>query len=266
MTAFQDSLAALTQAWETSPEPSAKISSYFPVYVRLFDHLRGTPCVFIETGVLDGGSLFMWRRWLGKQATIVGVDLNPDASKWRTAGFRIFTGDQGDRSFWRRVFHELGRFDALLDDGGHLSFQQIVTVQEALRFARAPCTLAVEDTSTSFMRDFGGPSDSSFLEFCKAATDCLVARSFGLYPDRLPTQINSSAIDAFASVFSIQFFNGIVSFHVDPGAIAESRLVRNNDSRSAADFRYNGIGSATIDWPNVLTPERRTIDSQAKSS
>lgn len=37
---------------------------------------------FVEIGVLDGGSLFMWRDYLGKDAEIIGIDLNPDAKRW----------------------------------------------------------------------------------------------------------------------------------------------------------------------------------------
>src|SRR6266853_659946 len=97
---FQDSLNDLIGYWEKSPQPSTKISSYFPIYVKLFNHLRGQRCTFIETGILDGGSLFMWRSWLGDQARVIGVDLNPDAIKWRTSGFEVYIGDQGDPAFW----------------------------------------------------------------------------------------------------------------------------------------------------------------------
>ncbi|HYN79354.1 MAG TPA: hypothetical protein VES73_16350 [Lamprocystis sp. (in: g-proteobacteria)] len=123
VTTCEGSLRDLIAAWEGSPEPTLKITSYFPVYARLFSHLRGRPCVFIETGVLNGGSLFMWRQWLGDQARIIGLDLNPGALKWREAGFEIHIGDQGDPAFWRGLLAEIGAFDVLLDDGGHQSFQ-----------------------------------------------------------------------------------------------------------------------------------------------
>ena len=74
-------LEDLISCWKNSPHPSLKITSYFPAYVELFGHLRGQNCTFIETGILDGGSLFMWREWLGANARIIGIDLNPDAMK-----------------------------------------------------------------------------------------------------------------------------------------------------------------------------------------
>ncbi|WP_346308930.1 hypothetical protein [Limnohabitans sp.] len=68
-------------SWETSPYPSIKMTTFFPVYAQLFGHLRGKACTFVETGILDGGSLFMWKKWLGDQARVIGIDLNPQALK-----------------------------------------------------------------------------------------------------------------------------------------------------------------------------------------
>ena len=83
---MRNSLAELIECWENSPFPSMKVTSYFPVYANLFENLRGTNCTFIETGILDGGSLHMWRNWLGKEARIIGIDLNPAAKKWEQHG------------------------------------------------------------------------------------------------------------------------------------------------------------------------------------
>ena len=150
----QESLKLLKNSWKNSPYPSVKISNYFDAYVESFAHLINKKCVFIETGILDGGSLFMWREWLGPEARIIGIDLNPLAKKWEKHGFEIFIGDQGDPRFWKDTFQEIGPFDALLDDGGHQSFQQINTCIEAIKHASRPCVIAIEDTGTSFMKDF----------------------------------------------------------------------------------------------------------------
>ncbi len=39
---------------------SIKHSSYFHVYDEVFGKYRGRPITFVEIGVLNGGSLFMW--------------------------------------------------------------------------------------------------------------------------------------------------------------------------------------------------------------
>ena len=98
----------LISSYKSAPHPSFKVTNYFPIYVDLFGHLVGTSCVFIETGVLHGGSLFMWRSWLGDQARIIGIDLNPGATRWREHGFEIYIGDQGSPSFWNESLSSIG--------------------------------------------------------------------------------------------------------------------------------------------------------------
>lgn len=249
----------LVRCWRESPHPSIKISSYFPVYADLFSHLRGTDCTFVETGILDGGSLFMWRAWLGPRARIVGIDLNPAARKWEREGFVIHTGDQGDPAFWSGVLPQIGRIDAFLDDGGHQSFQQIVTLQSLLAHIGNDAVVAVEDTSTSFMSDFASHGEHSFLAFAKDATDCVIGRSFPMYPGRMPTAYNTAAVERFAKVASVNFYNGIVAFRLSPGAGAAPKVIRNRSSQGAADFRHAGSKEATVDWPDVRAARRVTI-------
>jgi len=250
---------SLVKSWNDSPFPSVKITSYFAAYVELFGHLVNKKCVFIETGILDGGSLFMWRKWLGPDARIIGIDLNPEAIKWRDSGFEIFIGDQGDPEFWKTTLREIGNFDALLDDGGHQSFQQIVTAIEAIKWASNNCVIAVEDTATSFMKDFSAHGSFSFLEYAKDATDILIGRSFEMYANRFPKTINSEVINEFKNVYSIQFYNGIVAFHLNHKYSQTPQLVHNQPPAGASDFRYEGKNSARVNWP-TLTVEKKIVE------
>lgn len=52
-------------------------TTYFHAYDELFMQYRGQKIVFVEIGVLGGGSLFMWRDFFRKNARIIKVDLNP---------------------------------------------------------------------------------------------------------------------------------------------------------------------------------------------
>jgi hypothetical protein len=244
---------ALRLAWERSPYPSFKHTNYFHIYAELFRHLVGTRCTFIETGILEGGSLFMWRDWLGPQARIVGVDLNPQASKWRDHGFEIHIGDQGDPAFWRKTLQEIGPFDALLDDGGHQSFQQIVTVQEALRHARGRCTIAVEDTHTNFATDFARHGRHSFLEYAKDATDVLLAQSSHFDSYSFPKVRNQDIVELFRPVHSVEFYMDIVAFKLDPSLGQRPEMIWNRPATAtASDFRYKGARSAVVLWPNLF--------------
>ena len=255
-------LAELIDCFKSAPAPSYKVTNYFPIYADLFGHLRGTACTFVETGVLNGGSLFMWRHWLGPKARIIGVDLNPGAEKWQKAGFEIYIGDQGDPGFWRQTFEKIGTFDVLLDDGGHQSFQQIVTLTEALRAAKTNCIVAVEDTITSLMREFSAHKDHSFLEYAKSSTDILLARMSHFFPNDFPAVRNQKMAEQFSKVESVQFFAGLVAYKIRPHAIERPSLVWNHQpaqDEAAKDFRYNGVNGAQVDWPDLYTPQSLLI-------
>jgi hypothetical protein len=254
-----DDLEQLRQSYKSSPFPSFKVSNYFQIYVDLFAHLRGTRCTFIETGILNGGSLFMWRDWLGKDARIIGIDLNPAALKWREHGFEIYIGDQGDRKFWRDTFSKIGNFDALLDDGGHQSFQQIVTASEAIRAAQNKCVVVVEDTITSFMKEFSRHRDHSFLEYSKDVTDCLPASMAHFYPGEFPLIDNKEGVKEFENIYSVEFFAGVVAFKLDPASKVRAELCWNKSpepDRAAADFRYEGGNAAVVDWPDPFMKKK----------
>jgi len=256
MNNHQESLERLKNSWKNSPYPSIKISNYFDAYVESFAHLINKKCVFIETGILDGGSLFMWREWLGPEARIIGIDLNPLAKKWEKHGFEIFIGDQGDPRFWKDTFQEIGPFDALLDDGGHQSFQQINTCIEAIKHASRPCVIAIEDTGTSFMKDFHQKKDDTFLEYSKAATDVLLGSLVNNNLERFPSIQNRVSMDEYDSVYNIRFYSGVVTFHVDKNKCMEPEVLRNcenKDGSIASDFRYEGLDSVLVNWPSIFS-------------
>lgn len=249
----------LIQCWESSPFPSTKLTSYFSAYASLFGHLRGTQCTFVETGVLLGGSLFMWRNWLGDKARIIGIDLNPDAKKWESSGFEIYIGDQGDPQFWRETFQSIGMIDGFLDDGGHQSFQQVVTLESILRHNSSSSVIAIEDTHTSYMADFSAHGEFSFLRYAKDATDLLTARAQEIYPTRFKNVTNLVSAELFSRVYSVQFFGSLVAFHVDEEFSEPPRGVWNRQPSSIKDFRYEGRAEATILWPDPFQENRVTI-------
>jgi hypothetical protein len=253
-------LIDLLSAYSSSPEPSYKVSNYFHIYNELFQHLRGTECTFVEIGILEGGSLFMWRKWLGDKARIIGIDLNPDALKWNQHGFEIYIGDQGDPAFWQELLPKIGQFDVLLDDGGHQSFQQIVTTTEAIKHANKDCLIVVEDTITSFMKSFSNHGDKSFQKFAYSASDCLLARGQSLWPNDFIPVDNKESVNQFAKVNNIQFYNGMVCFKITPDLIDEKvNLTLNMPLRIGNDFRYNGKNQAIIDWPNPFYKETTIV-------
>ena len=96
---------------------------YFPVYERFIAPFRGRRVTLLEIGVQQGGSLELWRAYLGPAARIVGIDVDPACAAHGAAGTQVFIGDQADPAFLRRVLAEVGPPDLVIDDGGHTANQ-----------------------------------------------------------------------------------------------------------------------------------------------
>ena len=50
---------------------------YFDIYERHLERFRNTAPIMLEIGVSGGGSLAMWKDYLGPEAKIVGIDIDP---------------------------------------------------------------------------------------------------------------------------------------------------------------------------------------------
>jgi len=190
-------------AFLQSPYRSVKHSTYFEVYEELFSKYRDREIVFVEIGVLAGGSLFMWQSYFGPKARIIGIDKNPAAKKWIDYGFDIYIGDQEDKNFWMNFISEVGSVDVLLDDGGHSYRQQIITTELVLPIINDHGMLVVEDTHTSYMKNFGARR-YSFIQYTKNIIDKCNLR-FSAF----------SSVNNDTRVWSVQTFESIVVFHVN---------------------------------------------------
>lgn len=122
-----------------------KWHQYFEVYHRHLQRFAGTDCRLLEVGVFSGGSLEMWRQYLGPTAQITGVDIEDACKAYESEGTRVLIGDQSDRSFWKTYREQQPQPDIIIDDGGHEVEQQIITLEEMLPFLRSGGIYICED-------------------------------------------------------------------------------------------------------------------------
>jgi len=227
-------LPTVRACYDASPYRSYKHATYFPVYDALLAPYRGRPITFMEVGVLNGGSLHMWRRFFGPDARIIGVDRNPLATRWEADGFEIVIGDQGDPGFWAQLFAQVGPVDVVLDDGGHTNRQQIVTTVGCLPHLRDGGLLIVEDTHASYLRDFGNPNPRSFVSFAKHVVDLLHTRFPGV-----PAPASAVGQLLRDTVAAVVFHESIVVFQVDrERCVMNSPTVNAGQTLDAEDFRF----------------------------
>lgn len=216
------------QAYLKSPYRSIKHSTYFSVYDELFLKYRNKKIVFVEIGVLGGGSLFMWRNFFGKKARIIGVDMNPNALKWKKKGFEIIIGNQSDENFWKKFTSDIGPIDIVLDDGGHTYDQQIITTEMLLKNIKDGGLLVIEDTHTSYLTGFG-PRKFSFIKYTKNMIDKINNR-FSRFKEKKSEK----------RVWSLRFFESIVALSVNKNAASMISEPTTNCGKDdgAMDFRY----------------------------
>ena len=210
---------------------TTKWESYFNVYEKIFQSYKGKKITFVEVGVSTGGSLQMWRKYFGKNARIIGVELNPEAKKLEADGFEIFIGNQSDPSFWKKFYETVGKIDILLDDGGHKNIQQISTVHNSLPFINNNGLVVVEDTHASYLSEFKNPSYFSFINYCNKIIESIHRRC---------TALNKKTNVYSDKIFSVNFYESITVFNIDSEKCFSSSPIINKDNWGAAtDQRDN---------------------------
>lgn len=102
---------------------------YFEIYDRHLSRFCGKPVSVVEIGVLGGGSLRMWRDYLGSDSRIYGIDIDPTCRRFEAPGIEISIGDQGDPDFWKEFLSRCPQIDVVIDDGSHEALHQAITLE-----------------------------------------------------------------------------------------------------------------------------------------
>jgi hypothetical protein len=151
-----------------------KWKHYFEIYDRHLSRYRDQPVTLLEIGVSGGGSLAIWRKFLGPKARIVGMDINPDCRIFEAPGTSIVIGDQGAPEFLEEVAAKYGPFDIVIDDGSHRFDHQLATFRTLFKHIRADGIYACEDLCSSYWKegfDGGVRKPGTFVEFLKELID-----------------------------------------------------------------------------------------------
>jgi hypothetical protein len=222
----------LFQIYKNLKRESLKCDTYFQVYEEMFNKYVGKKITFVEIGVLQGGSLFMWREYFGKDARIIGIDLHPNAKELEKHGFEIYIGSQSDKNFWRNFYSKVGKIDILLDDGGHVNDQQIITLSETINNVNDGGIIMTEDVHTSYFKKFGNPSKYSYVNYSKYLVDVVNSR----FPD---TDVKKNSFRD--KIYSISFYESIVAIKINSKKIIEPNILKNNETKTidVADLRYS---------------------------
>jgi SAM-dependent methyltransferase len=181
-----------------------KWTHYFPAYERHFRRYVNLPVVFLEVGVQRGGSLQLWKQYLGPYAQVVGIDIDPRAS-FDEHQIAVRIGNQSDTSFLQSVIDEFGQPDVVLDDGSHMMSDVTETFRYLYSRMSPSGVYMVEDMHTAYWSDWGGGlhASTSFIEIAKSLIDELNA-------DTSNGAVEPTAFTA--ETLSIHFYESLVVF------------------------------------------------------
>ena len=182
-----------------------KWKHYFPVYESHFERFVNRDVVFIEIGCGEGGSLQMWKRFLGPHARIVGIDIDPRCAGFGEDQIEIRIGDQSDAAFLGSIVEEFGTPDIVLDDGSHMMSHIMASFAVLYPKLSRNGVYFVEDLHTAYWDEYEGGlrRKGSFIEHCKDLIDELIA-------DHARDAL--AATDFTRSTQSMHFYDSIVVF------------------------------------------------------
>lgn len=182
---------------------------YFDIYEKHFERFRNRPVTMLEIGVFGGGSLAMWRAYLGPQARIIGVDINPACKQHEAEGIEIHIGSQDDPALLDKILADHPAIDIVLDDGSHKMPHLTATFQHLYPRISPHGVYMVEDLHTCYWEEFGGGLNrpGSFMELAKELMDSLNAvHTRGALP----------VTDFTRSTFSMSVYDSIIAFERRP--------------------------------------------------
>lgn len=124
---------------------------------------------------MGGGSLQVWKNFLGPHSKIVGIDINKDCF-YQEPQIHVEIGNQSDEFFIADLIEKYGVPDILIDDGGHQ--QNCVKKTFELLYPQMDknSVYIVEDVHAAYLRGFGG---SVFTDFVKQLLDELHGKFCG---------------------------------------------------------------------------------------
>ena len=171
-----------------------------PVYQRYLHEKRKKVRCVIEIGVggynnkLHGAnSLRMWKRYFNN-SLICGVDIE-DKTHLEERRIKIFHGNQTDKFFLEKIVQKIPAPDIIIDDGSHVCSDIISTFNFLFPTLNKGGIYFIEDTQTSYWKDFGGDPDNldnplTTMSFFKKITDCVNHSEFS-NKTNLPSFYNS---------------------------------------------------------------------------
>ena len=219
-----------------------KWSHYPRIYQKHLARFLDKNPVILEIGVKRGGSLNIWRKFFGKSATIIGIDIDKKCESIRRDGFEIYVGDQSDKAFLAGVLKKHPEIDILIDDGSHAAKDIISSFEYLYPRIKKDGVYIIEDVSSAmlaaadsgdinkqslgdYFKDLIGQINLGFVEEKFLADKDNVASNFGKAVGKMTSERMSSfsrPTEITAATSDISFYPNMIVLEKYPQSIRAS--------------------------------------------
>ena len=174
--------------------PADKWHHYLEIYDRYLSRYRGQRVRLLEIGVQRGGSLQVWKRYLGGGAKIQGLDIDPKSS-YAESQITVVTGSQSDAACLRAIAWSTPEpLDVVIDDGSHLAADQLATFATLYPLIAENGVYICEDVHTAYWQGNG-----QFLVLMKKLVDQLHA-----------WYVDGADLNIARSTYAIHFYDSCI--------------------------------------------------------
>ena len=191
---------------------SKKWEHYFDIYDKLLLPYVGKRPTLMEIGVAHGGSIEMWLKYFENDVVIYGIDSNQDFLGYKFDDAEVYYNcvHQGQKDNWDFFLKDKKGFDIIIDDGSHVSDDQILTLYTLFPYLNDGGIYVVEDTHTSYRDEWGGGlhKKDTFIEHMKNLPDLLHAPWINAAPPEI--------FKIFKNLKSITFHDSMVILEKGP--------------------------------------------------
>lgn len=232
-----DNLDKLGKIYKTDKIGDHFYTPHYKTHLKLFKYRRIN---LLEIGVggyeypeAGGKSLRMWKKYF-PFAKIFSIDIY-DKSSLQENRIKIFRGSQIDKNFLDKVTNEIGTIDIIIDDGSHINEHVIATFKLLFPKLKDGGIYVVEDTQTSYWKNFGGDSEDlnnpkTMMNFFKSLTDALNNKEF------INPIYKQSYFDK--KIVSMHFYHNLIFIYKGNNE-EESNIVINNQRQTTQKKGYS---------------------------
>lgn len=200
-------------------DKSSRFHNYAVKYDKILSPYREAFSSILEIGVAQGQSIRMWADYFTK-ATIHGADISKASANCVSYSDRIkfHLLDQRSEAQLKNL-EQFSPFDLIIEDGNHFWMEQILTFKTLFPYLRSGGIYIVEDTTTSYWKEYKNNPVSAVEYFKSLVDDVHFKGQKGTIPVNPPAEFKDwekgwhcredchSPLPLFDS---IQFMNGFI--------------------------------------------------------